>query len=591
MTVEHDLVQQRRLSSASAGSRRASRNTQLSMELTAGSPTTSSNRNSTYSFLDGPPPNRRDSRRISQNLEPVDESARRPSLLPRSAVRTDDCFGLDFSFLDDEPPPRPNFSSTRRIVSEGGPFGRSSPSSAFPSAITRRLSAGSEKSLMSSRFRDSDLEPPSKPVGAANERKPADPRPSTGSPARSFGSVQSLPFPSRPKTPRTASTDSIPLAEHERRQQLPSTYNPGTFVPGTFLGPPVDDTRRPSVVSSVSMESTDSSALSNSYGGLMPSDLESPTDSNFSIKSQQDRGPDDLEKRKRLAAFLDQTAEAMEGGRSLAMVLPEARATESEPGKSMSELAEATASPRLAPLIEYRHPFTSPFNSPAVVPADSEEGNRSPRNNSRVGFSSDSTNGFGPGSSPGTPTPAPIARNHSPVDPAMLDNRRTVYFTPDPNSSSSDEEENESSGSDPQRGDDEREDDEEEEERAQPSRKLSGGGLGFNIDIKTQSNLTNARPSAADRSPSTLRASSPASSREFVAPSTAEPLPVISVEAAREMEKRAKVAEKRKRTIQELIDTEASYATDMVVVRDIYLARAKGVGQFLLLLRLALGFR
>ncbi|KAK4057697.1 hypothetical protein OIO90_001345 [Microbotryomycetes sp. JL221] len=42
-------------------------------------------------------------------------------------------------------------------------------------------------------------------------------------------------------------------------------------------------------------------------------------------------------------------------------------------------------------------------------------------------------------------------------------------------------------------------------------------------------------------------------------------------------EKRAKRAEKRRRTILELCETEASYASDMSVVRDIFLERAKGV--------------
>lgn len=47
----------------------------------------------------------------------------------------------------------------------------------------------------------------------------------------------------------------------------------------------------------------------------------------------------------------------------------------------------------------------------------------------------------------------------------------------------------------------------------------------------------------------------------------------------KEAEQRIRKAEKRKRTIQELVDTEALYATDMAVVRDIYLERARGVGE------------
>lgn len=33
-------------------------------------------------------------------------------LVPKSALRTDDCFGLDFSFLDDEPPSRAKYSGS-----------------------------------------------------------------------------------------------------------------------------------------------------------------------------------------------------------------------------------------------------------------------------------------------------------------------------------------------------------------------------------------------------------------------------------------------------------------------------------------------
>lgn len=43
-------------------------------------------------------------------------------------------------------------------------------------------------------------------------------------------------------------------------------------------------------------------------------------------------------------------------------------------------------------------------------------------------------------------------------------------------------------------------------------------------------------------------------------------------------EKKAKDALKRRRTINELCATEAAYATDMLVVRDIYLERVKGAG-------------
>lgn len=53
----------------------------------------------------------------------------------------------------------------------------------------------------------------------------------------------------------------------------------------------------------------------------------------------------------------------------------------------------------------------------------------------------------------------------------------------------------------------------------------------------------------------------------------------VKLPDAKEAEQRAKRAEKRRRTILELCDTEALYASDMAVARDIYLERAKGVGE------------
>lgn len=161
--AELELFERRRLATASGGSsRREPRNSGLSLEVRSASPVYSPNRASTYSFLEGPPPPpRRDSRRFSGSLETAaEENGRRPSLLPRSALRTDDCFGLDFSFLDDEPPPRPDYS-TRRPSADVGPFGRSP--MAFPS--TRRTSIGSDRSVIA-RIRDSvELESPSELMG------------------------------------------------------------------------------------------------------------------------------------------------------------------------------------------------------------------------------------------------------------------------------------------------------------------------------------------------------------------------------------------------------------------------------------------
>jgi hypothetical protein len=55
---------------------------------------------------------------------------------------------------------------------------------------------------------------------------------------------------------------------------------------------------------------------------------------------------------------------------------------------------------------------------------------------------------------------------------------------------------------------------------------------------------------------------------------------IVAVETVlSEEEIERKRADKRRRTIRELLETEASYASDMAVVRDIYIARAKGGGK------------
>ncbi|KAK4055181.1 hypothetical protein OIV83_000461 [Microbotryomycetes sp. JL201] len=58
--------------------------------------------------------------------------------------------------------------------------------------------------------------------------------------------------------------------------------------------------------------------------------------------------------------------------------------------------------------------------------------------------------------------------------------------------------------------------------------------------------------------------------------SQVETEPTTVIDATVAAEKRAKRAEKRRRTILELCETEASYASDMSVVRDVFLERAKG---------------
>ncbi|KAK4057231.1 hypothetical protein OIO90_001726 [Microbotryomycetes sp. JL221] len=471
----------------------------------------------------------------------VGQPGKRSFLVPRSALRTNDCFGLDFSFLDEEPPVRSSYAGTF-----GNPNIRRG--SVEQSRLRRPNSVSSDITSRSSRYGDV----------AAQRRQSSHKAPSI----RTVNSTTALPFPSRPKTNRTISSDSLPHSSlATTNSSLPS------HIP--LASPPVvSDLRRPSTVSSVSFTSTASSSTSGLFSGTRSRNLSSDLDQEgvaevkkLGTAALNDQGPEALEKRKRLVEFLDQTAEAMEGGRSLAMVLPESKATESEPAKTMSQLAEA-APPRTPAPIEYRHPFAT---TPMIV-GSRDENARSPRDHGLVGLVRSDESAHA--SSPATPRADQQHRPKASSD----DPRLSVYFTPDPES--------------------------DDEEQAQVKVATNNGadagpgGLGFKFDIKTQTTL--GEPilalTAPDRSPSTVRAGSPSSwapppselqtpsppPKNVLDPVTLSPAPAISAEAAQEMERRAKSADKRKRTIRELIETEATYASDMVVVREIYLARAKG---------------
>lgn len=64
-------------------------------------------------------------------------------------------------------------------------------------------------------------------------------------------------------------------------------------------------------------------------------------------------------------------------------------------------------------------------------------------------------------------------------------------------------------------------------------------------------------------------------------PSSSQPAPedVMDPEKSREDERRAAMRERRRKTIEELVETETSYARDLAVVEEIFLARARGVGK------------
>ncbi|GAA6001811.1 hypothetical protein JCM10207_002331 [Rhodosporidiobolus poonsookiae] len=478
--------------------------------------------------------------RTSRQFAPGDSSsdddaaaaARRSSLMPRSAVAN--YFNLDFSFLDEEPPSRPSsFGGIRRPQSER--------------RKDRPVSRDVDRLSPAARGRDAD-DYFSMQAGGKTASRNRD----------SISSTQSLPFPSkpfpsRPPVNRRISSESVA----SRRSSL---YSPGErpYVP-SGLGHSLDSTRRPSMASFMSVNSSDSAP------SLMYQARATPP---VAFPAPVETGTEAAEKRKRLAAFLDETAAAMEGGKSLAMVLPQSQPTTSQ-HKSLSELAEEHTVPPPRPTsrastngqIEYRHPFgnSSFTNGHQAVDDDAQ----SPTSGAPTTFDpatySAPPSPTDTGARPAPPpvpavTPAePVVAAPEPASESQQSSRDTLYFTPDPQDRSPKPPASESAES-------------ENEGRAMTlgealmlDRDPSGLGL---AGVKL--GAPEARPTS-ERSPSTIRAGSPAS----VAASQMQ-----AVETA--AEKAAKRQEKRARTIRELIETETSYAVDMAVVRDIYLARARG---------------
>ncbi|CDR39197.1 hypothetical protein NBRC10512_007972 [Rhodotorula toruloides] len=411
----------------------------------------------------------------------------RSGLLPGSAVAN--YFNLDFSFLDEEPPPR--------TTSAYGALRRSS-------VDIRRKPAGREEDYFS--------------LSRMSDALPASKRDSVGSSMSLGQSGSSLPFPSRPKNPRRISTESAMT----RRNSVHSPGEHSEYL-SSHLSSSLDG-RRPSMASILSGNSYASTGSSYGYGSRL-----SPASPTFPPIAEG--GPDTAEKRKRLAAFLDETASAMEGGRSLTMVLPESRPTAPQP-KTLSELAEECASPgrsssRSLDRVDYRHPFDG---RPASA-APALEVSQSPTSRDTAVLPNQE------------PSPEHPPRAGSAQD------RDTVYFTPKAGQSADGHEVEETAG-------------------ATSSQAATSTGLGLgSVDLRTPS----AR-SVSEHSPSTVRASSPAfEAAPESAVQTTSPTE-MSVETGRKLRN----FEKRRRIIQELVETETTYAVDMAVVRDIYLARARG---------------
>ncbi|GAA5887492.1 hypothetical protein JCM6882_001427 [Rhodosporidiobolus microsporus] len=474
----------------------------------------------------------RPSRQFHHEDTSSDDDSHRSSLMPRSAVAN--YFNLDFSFLDEEPPPRPSMYGGARKAYQVARKERPpvSPSERYPASAR-----SGDEDYFSMKAMAGQLPRGGKRDSVASNRS-----------TQSLPFPAKLPFPSRPSPARRISSESV---SSRKSAVYPSGERP--YVPSQ-LSVPIDSSRRPSMASFMSVDSTGSAG---SVPSVMYPARNSPP---LAFGAVVETGPEAAEKRKRLAAFLNETASAMEGGKSLAMVLPESQPAVPQ-HKSLSELAEErTLSPRpssrasnKAP-VEYRHPFDqSSFRAP-----EADEG-PSPTSGSQSTFDP-ALHSEAP--SPTSTQPTPIVA----TTPAEEQRPTTVYFTPNPADPSPPavavEEQKKEDGHD-----------EEEEEEDGPlslgealmlDRNPSAGlGLG-GVEMRAAAPGVGAR-SLSERSPSTVRADSPAS---FAASQLA---PVETEE-----DKRRRRAEKRMRTIRELVETETTYAVDMAVVRDIYLARARG---------------
>jgi len=268
-----------------------------------------------------------------------------------------------------------------------------------------------------------------------------------------------LPFPSRPTSSRQVSAESTATRKslsssirsgRENRPRLPTGLT-STLSAGNRL----------SLASFVSSE-------------LSPG--EQPRRPSLSFPSRPSGYFDFPDRRKQLATFLDETAEAMEGGKSLNMVLPTA--------------------PHDRPLSQF------------VEPA------------------------------------SPTDRNYLfPSNDSHSRHRDTVYYTPRAEEHSPADESNDSLVQD----------------LSSHLATSEVGGTGLGLGVET--------------SPVTLRAPSPGGFPSSRSVSQDRRGPEVTNENS---VKKEKLAERRRRTIKELVDTERTYAADMMVVRDIYLARARG---------------
>ena len=391
-----------------------------------------------------------------------DETAARNALRAGSAIANYNYFEIDFSFLEDEPPSKSSkFSSPNSTTRSHRKVPSMSPSSTDDSAEDDLIGERRTRQVFPREF--SVIRYFERHFLIFRRKRTAPSRRTESTTSRPAPSTH-LPFPSRPTSSRQVSADSTAT----RKSLSSSVRSNGEGRPrlSTGLTSNFNASNRLSLASFVSSE-------------LSPG--EQPNRSSLSFPGRPSGYFDFADRRKRLATFLDETAEAMEGGKSLNMVLPTA--------------------PHDRPLSQFVEP---------VSPAD---------------------------------------RNHLfPSHDSQSRHRDTIYYTPRAEEHSPRNESKDSFAQDfPSH---------------LPSSESSGTGLGLGVET----------------SPITLRGSSPSRFPQSRPVSSQSPR---ETEVANEINvKKEKLAEKRRRTIKELVDTERTYAADMMVVRDIYLARARGAREF-----------
>jgi hypothetical protein len=317
------------------------------------------------------------------------------------------------------------------------------------------------------------------------------------------------------------------------------------------------------------------------------------------------------EKRKRLATFLDETAEAMEGGKSLHMVLPGDAEGEPEGGRSLARLAEGNGGRlHLAPSLPPFDPparrksssSTSVFYSGPHSPSDSNDvpsASASPerrRDRDHVHLSPPRVGGFTSSSPAALSSPRQNSFTSTEGSPKTPNAKRnTVYFTPTLRSGESesettqgDEEDLSTSGNDLIEQEDE--DDEEEEQKIASRRAGRVGradfGLGFDVDLSYDGQSTPPATFGAvldTEGEGDEAEEGDGEDEDDLEEEEEDDEPTALEVEALEADRLAKekTADRRRRTIAELVETERRYSHDLAVVQDIYLARAQGAGQSL----------